>query len=225
FGVLTSRGHQVATAPCTVPKAPQLVSQRRLSDLGRQCMLAWAASEFAKVRGAINLMSSTANTKYQVLLTPQPAAAPEAGQPQCWRATVLGFPNLIAEACSREQALDQIKTSLEEILRRSEIVTVTVPTLPAVLNGADSELAAMGWDDYGIFANDPEALKLFDEIEEERNKHLIAPVSPAALNEDDELAALGYRHYGVFADDPAALKLFDEIEEERNKHLIAPSQT
>ena len=102
---------------------------------------------------------------------------------------------------------------------------MTATALPSALNG-DDQLAAMGWDDYGIFANDPEALKLFDEIEEERNKNLIEPMSPAAINnEDDELAALGYRHYGVFADDPEAMKLFDEIEEERNKHLIEPSQT
>lgn len=179
-------------------------------------------------------MSITVDTEYQVLLTRQQsavaevaavAAAPEAEPQQCWRATVLGFPYLVAEACSREQALDRIKAGLDELLRQSEIVTVTVPAPPSVLNG-DDQLAAMGWHDYGIFANDPEALKLFDEIEEERNKNLIEPMSPAAINnEDDELAALGYRHYGVFADDPEALKLFDEIEEERNKHLIEPSQT
>ena len=166
-------------------------------------------------------MSITANTEYQVLLTRQESAAPEAGQPQCWRATVLGFPYLVAEACSREQALDRIKAGLDELLRQSEIVTVTAPAPPSALNG-DDQLAAMGWDDYGFFANDPDALKLFDEIEEERNKHLIAPASSAALNEGDELAAQGYRGYGVFADDPEALKLFDEIEEERNKNLIEP---
>lgn len=57
-------------------------------------------------------------------------------------------------------------------MREAEIITVSVP--PATLNGA-GQLAAMGWDDYGFFADDPEALKLFDEIEEARNQHLIEP--------------------------------------------------
>ncbi|MGH9847264.1 MAG: hypothetical protein ACREEM_51870 [Blastocatellia bacterium] len=115
-------------------------------------------------------MSNLANQEYKILVTHRPVAETEA----CWRATVLGFPYLVAEACSREQALDQIKAGLEEILRYSEIVTVIAPALPSELNG-DGHLAAMGWDDYGFFANDPEALKLFDEIEEERNRHLIEP--------------------------------------------------
>lgn len=42
------------------------------------------------------------------------------------------------------------------------------------LNGSD-ELAALGYRNYGIFADDPEALKLFDEIEEARNQHLVEP--------------------------------------------------
>ena len=116
-------------------------------------------------------MSHIANTKYQVLLTPQPAAATEQ---TCWRATVLGFPDLVAEAYSREQALDRIKASLDELLRRSQIITVTVPAAPAALNG-DDELAALGYRHYGVFADDPAALKLFDEIKEERNQHLITP--------------------------------------------------
>jgi hypothetical protein len=119
-------------------------------------------------------MSNLANQEYKVLVTHCPVAETETSQPACWRATVLGFPYLVAEACSREQALDRIKAGLEEILRYSEIVTVTAPALPSGLNG-DGQLAAMGWDDYGFFANDPEALKLFDEIEEERNRHLIEP--------------------------------------------------
>jgi hypothetical protein len=134
-------------------------------------------AEFAEVKGVINLMSITTNIEYKVLLTRQSPATQEDGQQQCWRATVLGFPYLTAEACSREQALDQIKTRLEELLRHAEIVTVTAPALPLASN-SDDQLTAMGWHDYGFFANDPEALKLFDEIEEERNKHLIEPSQP-----------------------------------------------
>lgn len=34
-------------------------------------------------------------------------------------------------------------------------------------------LHTQGWDDHGLFKDDPEALQLFDEIEEERNRHLV----------------------------------------------------
>jgi hypothetical protein len=37
----------------------------------------------------------------------------------------------------------------------------------------DDELLAQGWDDHGLFKNDPEALKLFDEIEEKRDRLLV----------------------------------------------------
>jgi hypothetical protein len=36
----------------------------------------------------------------------------------------------------------------------------------------DEELLAQGWNDHGLFKNDPEALRLFDEIEEECDRHL-----------------------------------------------------
>jgi len=41
------------------------------------------------------------------------------------------------------------------------------------MNGTDDDLAAQGWDDHGLFKDDPEALKLFDEIEEERDRNLV----------------------------------------------------
>ena len=57
-------------------------------------------------------------------------------------------------------------------LNHIEIVTVNAPSTS--LNGA-SEMEALGYRHYGVFANDPEALKLFDEIEEARNQHLVEP--------------------------------------------------
>lgn len=91
----------------------------------------------------------------------------------CWRATVLGLPELTAEACSRAEALDRIQRRLAEFLCQAEIVTVSVPTA-AALNGA-SEMEALGYRHFGVFANDPEALRLFDEIEAARNQHVVEP--------------------------------------------------
>lgn len=90
-----------------------------------------------------------------------------------WRATVLGFPHIVEEAVSREQVIEQIQARLAETLRRSEIVTLIVPTVsPSAAAEKDDALMAQGWDDHGLFKDDPEALKLFDEIEEERDRHL-----------------------------------------------------
>ena len=115
-------------------------------------------------------MNQTTNAAYQILLSRQSATTESA--PHCWRATVLGLPELKSEACSRAEALEQIRQRLTEFLNQIEIVTINVPSTS--LNGT-SQLAAMGWDDYGFFADDPEALKLFDEIEEARNQHLVEP--------------------------------------------------
>ena len=47
------------------------------------------------------------------------------------------------------------------------------PTPLLVTNGTEADLAIQGWDDHGLFKDAPEALKLFDEIEEERDRHLV----------------------------------------------------
>lgn len=119
------------------------------------------------------VMSTATNEEYRVLVTHLPASEPN-GLPWRWRATVLGFPDIAEEAISREQVIAQIQARLAETLRRSEIVTLTVPTLssPAATE-EDDVLRAQGWDDHGLFKDDPEALKLFDEIEEERDRHSV----------------------------------------------------
>jgi hypothetical protein len=99
-----------------------------------------------------------------------PASEPN-GQPRRWRATVLGFPDIAEEAVSREQVIQRIQAKLAEILRRSEIVTLTVSALSSAAMEGDDALLAQGWDDHGLFKDDPEALRLFDEIEEERDRH------------------------------------------------------
>jgi len=120
----------------------------------------------------LSAMSATQTKEYTVLLTHCPQAEPE-GQQEGWRATILGFPYIVEEASSREQALDQLKVRLDEMTRHSEIVTLTAPVLPLPGNGTEDELAAQGWNDHGLFKEDREALQLFAEIEDERNRHVV----------------------------------------------------
>jgi uncharacterized protein YciW len=111
-------------------------------------------------------MTSVEQQHYQVLIAPENGSA-------VWRAVVLGLPAVFARAESREAVIEQIWNRLGDALQWAEIISIT-PATPD--NGSQDRLAAMGWDDYGIFKDDPEALKLFDEIEEERNKHYIEPM-------------------------------------------------
>ena len=95
-------------------------------------------------------------------------------QPEVWRAVVLQMPHLVAEGENREEVLAVIKEMLTQSVRRAEVVTLSLSDQEE----AEDPLVANGYRHYGIFADDPEALKLFDEIEEERNKHIVEPVQP-----------------------------------------------
>ena len=117
-------------------------------------------------------MSIATDKKYKVLVTHFPLGERSERQGR-WRATLLGFPYIIEEAFSREEVINQIKARIEEVLQNSEVITLTALALPLAMNGTDDDLAAQGWDDHGLFKDDPEALKLFDEIEEERDRNLV----------------------------------------------------
>ncbi len=94
------------------------------------------------------------------------------GKPM-WRATLADYPSIVEEAFSREQAIDQIQKRIVDMLSHTEVITLRVPIQRLEPNGVPDELAAQGWADYGIFKDDPEALKLFDAIEQERSCHLV----------------------------------------------------
>jgi len=115
---------------------------------------------------------STTTQECNVLLTRKSTTELAPFQQTCWRATVLGLPDVVEEVSSREQVIAQIQSRVEELIRNAEIISLTATALSKAQNGAEDELAVQGWDDYGLFKSDPEALKLFDEIEEERNRHL-----------------------------------------------------
>ena len=128
-----------------------------------------------------------ANQEYQIFLTHIPAVSSNGSSPEPhWWATLLGFPFIVETAVTRHQVLIQIKQWIADMFKNAEIVTVRASEL-AELMVAKSEpsfkekdddrdreqLVAMGWDDYGSYSNEPDAMLLFDEIEEERNKHWV----------------------------------------------------
>ena len=118
-------------------------------------------------------MSVDIYKEFRVLVTQASVREPD-GKSARWRATALGFPDIIEEGASREQVIRKIQARIVEILRHSEIVTLTVPQIsPVATTEEEGALLAQGWDDHGLFKNDPEALKLFDEIEGERDRHLV----------------------------------------------------
>lgn len=118
-----------------------------------------------------NPMELATEQSYQVLLTHTPAAQIENGHR--WQATVLGFPSIREEALSRDQVIAQIKRRITDMVTHAEIVTVQAPAFSVTANGTDDELTAQGWGDHGVFKDDPDALQIFDEIEQERNHNLI----------------------------------------------------
>jgi len=94
-----------------------------------------------------------------------------------WRAYVITIPAIVAEGESREEVLENIRQQLAEAMATAEVVKVPGPRPESVVYGDGSELdqrlRAMGWKHYGIFADDPGALELFDEIERQRDQNTL----------------------------------------------------
>jgi len=87
----------------------------------------------------------------------------------------------IREGYSLEEFLEYFPSVEREdaiaVLTEAERMTLE----RVAINGsrkAEDKLTAMGWDDHGIFNDDPAALDLFDEIEAERDKHIVEPIQP-----------------------------------------------
>jgi hypothetical protein len=113
----------------------------------------------------------TTPSEFQVLVTEE---VTENQSHEIWRAVVLQMPHLVAAAESREEVLSAIKKILSQSVRHAEVVTVSLTGQ----GETEDLLAAGGYHHYGVFETDPEALKLFDEIEAERNNRLIEPSQP-----------------------------------------------
>lgn len=94
-----------------------------------------------------------------------------------WKAYVVTIPAITAEGESREEVLEDIQRQLAEAVATSEFVKVPGPYPKKVVYGDGSELDLLlqrqGHRYYGIFADDPGALEVFDEIERLRDQHTI----------------------------------------------------
>ena len=116
-------------------------------------------------------MNTTTEQEYRVLITQSPAS--NANGTHRWLATLLGFPFIVEEAVSRAQVIEKLKTRIANMALHTEIITLQAPALPIEENEIDPELAALGWDDYGQLKGDADALRMYDEIEQERDRHMV----------------------------------------------------
>jgi len=119
-------------------------------------------------------MQTEIGQEYKILITHASEPNGQDGQiSQRWWAMMLGFPFIVEEALSREQALAQVERRITTLINNAEIITLRAPEIPLEMSESDDKLMAQGWDDHGLFKDDPGALELFDEIERERDRHLV----------------------------------------------------
>ena len=98
-----------------------------------------------------------------------------------WKAQVTAFPQITAEDNSRESVLEKIQEQLAKLEVESEVVSILVrkrqetiyDPAPPIDQELAAKLRAMGYEHFGIFADDPGALELFDDIERLRDQRLI----------------------------------------------------
>jgi predicted RNase H-like HicB family nuclease len=110
-----------------------------------------------------------------------------------YRAQVAEFPDCDIEAEGRDEALALIEKRIQEIIRRSEILHLEIPTTieslqnkvkttkppnivrfeaPNYLNDKEPPRKSI-WDYYGIFKDDPTWWPMIDEIERRRDRQRI----------------------------------------------------
>ena len=103
--------------------------------------------------------------EYTVILTRQPGAP--------WRAAVPILPDCAVEAPTREQALEKIRERITVVTSHSEVLRLRVPAAPKTTGEQLSEASQTPWQWFGAFQNDPTWGLLFDEIERQRDAHLM----------------------------------------------------
>lgn len=100
---------------------------------------------------------------------------------EIWKAFVETVPEITAEGPTCEAVLEEIGQKLRSSLSNGENAAVPVATprsgeekmSPRELAELEAQVEAMGHEYYGIFANDPGAMEVFDEIERLRDQHTI----------------------------------------------------
>jgi predicted RNase H-like HicB family nuclease len=81
-----------------------------------------------------------------------------------FHATVPLLPNCHAYAPTRQEALKTIQKTITQVINRSEIIQLDIPTQPKPL------LDETPWQWFGAFSDDPTWGALFDEIERQRHE-------------------------------------------------------
>jgi predicted RNase H-like HicB family nuclease len=117
-------------------------------------------------------MNTARITEYAVRLSHRAVNGTE-----IWEASVEKLPEITAEGSTCEEALKEIGQKLQSSLVDGESAATPRPVkdemTPQELAELEAQVEAMGHKYYGIFADDPDAMEVFDEIERLRNQHTI----------------------------------------------------
>ncbi len=126
------------------------------------------------------IMNTTQTTEYAVHLTQHAINGTKV-----WRAFIEAFPQISAVGESCEAVLEEIGRKLRVTLAYDEGAASPAESgvddlSPEELAELEARALAQGHKFYGIFAEDPGALEVFDEVERLRDQHTIAgAVAPA----------------------------------------------
>lgn len=102
--------------------------------------------------------------EYTVFLTQHPNAP--------WRAVVHELPDCVVEAATRAEALEKIQQRITSIVRYTEVVRLPVTSTPKTTEEIPF-LTQTPWHWFGVSQGTPALNTLYDEIEQQRETHLI----------------------------------------------------
>jgi hypothetical protein len=127
-------------------------------------------------------MITTPTTEYAVHLLQHAANGTKR-----WRAFIETLPQVTAEAETCEAVLEELGRKLQATLANGESATAPAAAdlgdlSPQELAVLEAQVQAQGHKLYGIFADDPGALEVFDEIERLRDEQTIANPAPSSAS-------------------------------------------
>lgn len=103
--------------------------------------------------------------EYTVILTRPSSSLP-------WRAVAPGLPDCAVEAPTRAEAIKGIRQRIMAVASYSEVLRLELPT-PKTADDLSQGRDETPWQWFGAFKNDPTWGPLFDEVERQRDAHLI----------------------------------------------------
>ena len=117
-------------------------------------------------------MNTAQITEYEVRLSHRAVNGTE-----IWETFIEELPEITAEGPTCEAALKEIGQKLQSSLANGESAAAPRSAgeelMPQELAELEAQVEAMGHKYYGIFADDPGAREVFDEIERLRDQHTI----------------------------------------------------